>query len=117
MSSLTQLKKNFNCESRTSGGNDLDKLSKSYVKKSSDDLGTMLYSFLNQIKYKNIFLLFIIYILFNTEIFYSTVLSSVSKGAYNPELNTLTEKGTTIVGICIVVVYALIDILISNGII
>ena len=56
-------------------------------------------------------LLFIVFIILNTDIYAEAVLSKFFKNSYDSDLDTITEKGIIISGIIMVVLYIFLDIL------
>ena len=67
--------------------------------------------FYDHAKLKLASLLFIVFIILNTDIYAENVLSKFFKSSYDTDLNTITEKGIVISGIIMAILYILLDIL------
>jgi hypothetical protein len=78
-----------------------------------DDLSSMFYKLLIQFNFKIAILLFIFYIIFNTDIFLKYVLSKFGKNIYNND--KLSEKGLIIVGILLSLTYIILNVLDNNN--
>lgn len=77
-------------------------------KNSKNDIGGLLININSSINWKKVFLLWLIYILINTEIFIDKFLVNINGCIDN---NNITMKGTFIISIILVVVYIFIDLL------
>lgn len=64
----------------------------------------------DEIKFKIAFLIFIIYLIINSDIFVEGILSKFISGTYNPAEDKVTEKGIITSGVVLSLLYILIDI-------
>jgi len=78
-----------------------------------DDLTNMLYKLVAQFNIKMAVLIFIFYILYNTDIFNKSIISKFQKNTYNND--QLTEKGLITIGVLLSFTYIFIDVLNNNG--
>lgn len=78
-----------------------------------DDLSNMLYKLVAQFNIKIAVLIFIFYILYNTDIFNKSIISKFQKNTYNND--QLTEKGLITIGVLLSFTYIFIDVLNTNG--
>lgn len=76
------------------------------------EFSIMFYKLIKQFNFKVAFLLFIFYILLNTDIFNKYILSKYQKNIY--ENNSLTEKGLIVIGTLLSCIYMIIDVLNNN---
>jgi len=77
-----------------------------------DDLSSLFYKLVIQFNFKIAFLLFIFYILFNTDIFNKFVISKFEKDIYVND--KITEKGLLIIGTLLSLTYIMLDVLNNN---
>ncbi len=66
---------------------------------------------------KTAFILFIVFVMFSTDIFAERVLNKLTDGSYDSANDRLTSKGIIMTGMLISVVYILIDLLVQGGVI
>jgi hypothetical protein len=88
---------------------DCEKLNKEIITKSlnsRDDIGGMLINMSSTIHFKKIILIWLIYLLMNTELFLENILSKFSNTSNE---NSLTMKGTFICSLFLVLCIILID--------
>ena len=80
-------------------------------KKPPNDFLEMIISLFNKFNIKLSVLLFILYIIFNTDIFYIKLLSNISSNSYDTTKDQLTEKGLVVIGILLSISYLFLDLL------
>lgn len=99
--------------------NDINSMNKtkkidSYTNNPPDDIIYLMYQCCKQPNFKIAILLFIFYILYNTDIFYEKVLVNISSNTYNKNNEKITEKGLLTIGILLSLTYIIIDLLDTN---
>lgn len=92
---------------------DIDICNKSKCNYDNNDLSYMLYKLVIQFNVKVAILIFIFYILLNTDIFNKYALIYFGNNIY--ENNQITEKGLLVIGILLSLFYIIIDVLNQNG--
>ncbi len=65
-------------------------------------------------KIKVAFLIFILYIIINSDIFVENILSKFIKGTYDQSTDKCTEKGILVSGIVLSLLYIVIDLIYEN---
>lgn len=78
------------------------------------DLINVIVDFMNEINYKLVFFLFMIFLLLSSDVFLAQILSNIN-GAM--ELNTVTTYGTIIQGLFLILFYIIADMLIKTDLI
>lgn len=78
---------------------------------SPDDMLTIMCSAVSIFNYKIGFLIFVIFILLNSTVFYFQVLNKISCDTYDTKQDKITEKGIIIIGSILVVSYLMLDAL------
>ena len=91
-----------------------NKIKKSKKDDSPDDMLTIICSMVSVFNYKIGFLIFIIFILLNTTVFYFQVLNKISCNTYDAKQDKITEKGIVIIGGILVASYLMLDALSSH---
>lgn len=86
-------------------------LSADEIKYTSDDLFSVSATVYDEMKIKLAFLLFIIFIILNTDIFAENVLSKISKNNYDNSIDKITEKGIVTSGILLASSFLFLDLL------
>ena len=79
-----------------------------------DSFNTILISIFSKANIKKYFVVFLIYIILHNDVFINKILSNVGGSVMN---DTITSKGTVILGVLMVLAYILLDIVVSNDII
>ena len=84
---------------------------------SENDFSNLLYEIGSNINIKIGFLLYIFYIIINTDVFHESVLYRLDPSSYCYETFSVTNKGFFIIGLFLVMFYLLIDLLDKNDMI
>lgn len=87
------------------------------IPSSSNDLADLSYNLLTNINFKIGFLLYIFYIILNTDIFHEMILYKIDPSCYCQETCMVSNKGFFIIGLLLVLFYLLIDVLDKNELI
>lgn len=87
-------------------------LIKNSDKSSPDDLNEFLIDCSKSINYKIAFLIFLAYIILNTDVFIENILSKFNNTSIN---NEITNKGIVISGLILSLTYILLDVLDKNS--
>lgn len=90
---------------------DCEILSMDDIKYTSDDLFNVSATVYDEMKLKLAFLLFIMFIILNTDIFAENILSKISKSNYDNSIDKITDKGIFTSGIILASTYVFLDIL------
>ena len=86
-------------------------------KKQPNDFSGLIGGLANSINYKMVILIFLVYILLNSDVFINRILSKIDgTTTYNP-LNSPNTKGHVILGLLLSMCYILIDSLIKSDLI
>jgi len=91
---------------------DVEYIEPSKCIKKDDDLSSMFYKLIVQFNFKIAFLIFVFYIIFNTDIFNKFVISNFEKNIYVND--SITEKGLIIIGVLLSISYIILDVLNNN---
>jgi hypothetical protein len=91
---------------------DVEYIEPSKCIKKYDDLSSMFYKLIVQFNFKIAFLIFVFYIIFNTDIFNKFVISKFEKNIYVND--SITEKGLIIIGVLLSISYIILDVLNNN---
>ena len=88
-------------------------LLKNYTISSGGDFSTMIFKLIKQFNVKIALLIFIFYVLYNSDIFNTFIVSKIDKNFYIND--KLTERGLFINGILLSITYIILDLLNNNG--
>ena len=88
-----------------------NKIKKSKVDDSPDDILTIICNTVSIFNYKIGFFIFVIFIILNSTVFYFQVLNKISNDAYDVKYDKITEKGIMIIGVILVTAYLILDAL------
>jgi len=81
------------------------------VSTNSEDLFHLSGAFYDSLNIKVAFLLFVVYILLNTDIFAESVLRKISKDAYDMSSDKITPKGIIVSAMMLSLFYIVVDLL------
>lgn len=84
---------------------------------SQEDGYGVIWTILSSMNIKIALLLFISYIILNTDIFTENILSNISNGAFDKRTMRVTNKGFIITGIILIIIYLFIDLADKGGMI